>query len=890
MSGTLFERFVCRVGGLPATLVRDLHAADCVCVLEELATLESRIDALREPLSDRLFAAVGGNEDPAQRRSLLALRRSLHNRRPLDPETAADFVAEIAGLGEILAFEAKVRQLERDFEELFPRELAASRQALARHLAERDFENALLISSPVLFGGLPRYRAMDAGAMSAKDRQIERGLLKYITRMALKSTPFSTFCSILPGRIEGRGTDRGGGVLRLEGPALTRRSFIRLNKAFLTIFDHQFRRHEELRLLLRVELNTTLRLEGENTLLFLASSGPREIFQRLPTQPVLELITSELRERQVRPSLGELVAALAAHPELESAADEVKTFLDRLVEFGFLRLSLAIPSQDLDWDATFCALYGSAPAAQAACDFLREARRLADAYGESPIGRRQEYLNRLQELFEEYRRRHAIEHVVRGLIYEDAGSPARALVDREGLRAIERDLVEYVERSAALTVARRDLQLMRHFFDHHYGEAVVEVPLLRFYEDFYREVFKRHIEQEKRAARGEGLDPSYDLKNPLGLESLERRAAARRALAALTGERWQAAGSEGEIHLDSADLDAILGDIEKPGRVTGWSVSMYLDLFEDAGEQARAVLRNGAYFFGFGKFFSRFLYLFPADFERDLRARNQAISAFTLAELNDDANFNPNLHPPMMQEAIRYPGCEPRAVLPGVPPGELVVRRDHTDSMALELHHPATGRRILPVDTGFISFDARPPLYRLLGAFTPAPSFAFPLPEGAGTGVAAPDRILVRPRVVFNRRLVLFRRSFLVPARLFPRKGNKEGEAAYFRRVDAWRREHGIPREVYGRIQPLAGAEKVPENETSKPQFFDFGSPLLVDLFAAFPPERGEFMVILEERLPGEAALARCEEGPVVTELVVQLDFPGEGSTLESAVATAGAT
>lgn len=876
MAGRLFERFVCRVGGVPAALADQLQAPAAAALLDRLAALEERLAGLRESLSEKLHAAIGGNEDQAARRRLLALRRQLHNGRPPDAEALASLPPPLAAeLREWTAIEAERAAAEQRLPEVFAAETAESRAALRRHFGDVDFQRGVLISSRSLFASLPRYLAAGA-SLSSKDRQIERGLLRYWTRMALKATPFSTFCSVLPGRIARRGPPAAGGPpLRLAGDAHRKKSQIRLNKAFLTVFDFYFRREPELRRLFEVELNPTLGTEA-GQLRFLAVAGPREIFQRLPEHPVISLIAGLLRSLSPRPTLGRLLEILAADPELGASEEEILPFVDRLLEIGLLRLTFGIPAQDLDWDLDFRRRMAGAAAAEPACRFLAEARALSDAYGAAPVAERGRLLEQLEENFAAFRRDHDVQMRVRAPLYEDAGADAEAVVAAADLELIERDLAEYVERTAALAVVRRDIQLMRHFFDRHYGGAR-EVPLLRFYEDFYREVFKRHIEQERRAARGEAPEDGYDLANPLRLEMHERRSRARQALATLTAERWEEARQKGgAIHLSTADLDRVLDGIGLPARDTGWSVSIYADLFRGEDGEPGAVVRNGAYFFGYGKFFSRFLYLFPGDFETDLRRQNQLLSPFTLAEINDDANFNPNLHPPMMAEEVRYPATEPRATGSGLLPSELVVRPDGADEQGLLLFHPASGRRILPVDTGFISFDARPPLYRLLGAFTPAPSFAFQLPEGAGTEAARPDRICERPRVVYNGRLVLYRRAFLVPGALFPRKEAKESELGYFRRIDAWRRRHGIPVQVYARLQPLVGKEAVPDNETSKPQFVDFTAPLLVELFASLAPERGEFMVVIEERLPGAADLAATPGGGAVTELVMQLDFPGE--------------
>jgi hypothetical protein len=60
-----------------------------------------------------------------------------------------------------------------------------------------------------------------------------------------------------------------------------------------------------------------------------------------------------------------------------------------------------------------------------------------------------------------------------------------------------------------------------------------------------------------------------------------------------------------------------------------------------------------------------------------------------------------------------------------------------------------------------------------------------------------------------------------------------------------------------------------------KPQFMDFGNPLLVGLLGKMAANLRSYSVVVEERLPGREELARTEDGTAyATEVVVQLYFP----------------
>jgi hypothetical protein len=79
-----FPHFVCRVAGVPVGALEDLAAMESVDSYRALRESEAELGHLRGPLSEALFAAVGGLEDPALRRDLLRLKRDVHNLRPPD--------------------------------------------------------------------------------------------------------------------------------------------------------------------------------------------------------------------------------------------------------------------------------------------------------------------------------------------------------------------------------------------------------------------------------------------------------------------------------------------------------------------------------------------------------------------------------------------------------------------------------------------------------------------------------------------------------------------------------------------------------------------------------------------------------------------------------------
>jgi hypothetical protein len=273
------------------------------------------------------------------------------------------------------------------------------------------------------------------------------------------------------------------------------------------------------------------------------------------------------------------------------------------------------------------------------------------------------------------------------------------------------------------------------------------------------------------------------------------------------------------------------------------------------------------------------------------------------------------------------------------------VLRDPDDGHRVALHHVPSGRRVVPVDLGFLNTQMRPPLHHLLARFRPATDAAFPFPtqpepaapprtpvdagaaadggvdaaalaEAAGTardGVQPADgpgrqpRVVRRPRIRFGESLILSRATWFVPDALFPALQPGESESGYFRRVQAWRVEHGLPARAFLRVavhprpapppppsglaqegkaaeprhnhapkagRPGAAARRTaPSRDLYKPQYIDFGSPLLVALLGKLVPRQGRFTVQIEEALPDAGELVSRGGERYATEFVLQIDL-----------------
>lgn len=899
-----FPHFVCRVAGVPAGGLEDLAAVESVASYGALRELEAELGQLRGPLSEALFEAVGGLEDQELRRALLRLKRDVHNLRPPDRSILEKVPRSLVpDLERYDRLTRSLRQAEARFEACFEAELVRIRRRFQQAVTDEGFRNGVLLASTTLFDEIERYTKAPAEHPGAKARQVERSLLRYYTRTAVKTSPFSTFCAIVPGRLRDDASQGAPGFL---GDPREKSSVLRLNKAMVPFLVQAVTARPAVRRHLSVDLNPTLR-RMDGRWLFLTGAGRREVFQHLAPNPVLGLLVDVLREQGPRPLA---VLAETLLEDVDASEDEIFAYLDRLLEAGFLRFRLGIREQELDWDRCLCRLLEGVEddLARRTVRFLEEYRRLAGAYAEASLPRRRALLESVTDLVDGYFG--SVKETQGWLpgtetLFEDTGGNASLVLGLGGLGDL---MAEYVRLTRPFIWLLGEQVNMRHFFTGHYGSE--PVPLLRFYEDYYHEHLEGHLERQEQVwgpPSGEA-DEERDretlarISNPFRLELVEKLNEARLGIGKRIRELWRAAPAAEEIVLERRDLEELtagLPGLEEPFR----SVSLFVQFVPglvSGDRESRDGMVLEEYLGGFGKFFSRFLYLLPGEVEEDLVASNRRLTRSELAEICGDASFNADLHPPLLPHEIAYPTAEGGSAREQISVSDLAVEPDPRSPFRVRLVNLKTGREVIPVDLGFRNPRMRPLLFQMLSRMTPASSFVLNPPEQLedpkDAAPEAPGRVIHRPRLSYRGRLVLARRRWTLPQALFPGRDRQENEAGYFLRIQRWREELGLPEEVFARIVDLGRERKVlPEkmwpgpippgklspgttpglrDHLDKPQYIDFRNPLLVDLFSRMTENREKFEVILEERLPGRDHLISSGEERFVTEMILQVDFP----------------
>lgn len=936
----VFPFGIARLSGLP------IDVLDAFCFSESLAQsllIEHAVEALeshRQDLLAHLQEAVGlrSSEEAAdERKALLRAARKLRRQRKLSAGQQDDLrrLGLEASLESWLRAKQDLEAARQRAEMLYDKEWTASRQALRRLAQDERLLKGLVLASPTLLksfqGSLQK--PLDAIPSNRLQRRRELGLLKYLSRAAAKTTPFSTFTTTTPVTFDGSGDDA---LLQLPEAAPPVSSVV-LNKVIFALLHPWLESTPDLFPLFDLSLNPSLHATREGFSMLFSKDG-QEQQARLGSAAALDVSARILREEGGTLPYPVFVDRLAE--AFGADVDALRPRVDRMVACGFLGLNTGVSDGEHRWVAALRRrLAHSADAAvRQVYDRLGHLQQLLADYIEANASQRPEVLGRLhlqvEALWQDVGLVDAdseeavldaahpgpdpqakasgaagalngepqavtrsmvpgyVRNVRQSPFYEDACDHQPVRLHGERLQPAVDVLNVWIQRMARLSQRGAFHANMRAFYDEHFGSRGSgshgggfhgQVPFPIFYTAFYRAVFEPMLQAEQNRSQA-----SFEqVHNPFGLEFMRQSMRASGELTETLRQQW--AAEPGKEQLDFGRQHMDVQGLPRTFRGAPGSVSAFVQLVP-AGcglEEDGIFLEKAQTLAGMGKYFSRFLYQFDGRYSEQLRQHNGRHPGVLVAELCDDSafSFNANLHPPLTDAEINYP-----ARLTGLDAGrnlplsDLMVCPDATDPHRLHLRHRTSGKDVLPVDLGFLNPTRRPPLFRVLKLFSPLFQHQLLFPWSTQANVPPPDDAVVhRPRLVFENRLVVSRRAWRVPASVLRHTLQGKTPVENLHRLDAWRREHGMPQEVYVHSHPMErdqiGPDTVGEADSTqggrtyshKPQYLSFASGLFAQLLHdEVRDHRG--VLIFEEMLPRRDALAERSGRPHATELVLQLD------------------
>lgn len=888
-AGRLERAFMMRVAALPFDLVDRLRCPDTADWARGMLCEERRLREAGAALSDPIGALVPGIESEQDRRRLLDLRRRVFNNRlPNDLPGARALAALIGGpTGDTLAAWLADRERWETLRECgsgrYAEELESSRGALRELCADDRLRLGLLLASPTLDGQLGSY--LRGGKLDKKGRKAERSLLSYFYRTAAKTSPFSTFTGVVPGRFEAD----AGAPTRFSG---SWSSHPRLNVVALARLAEAITANERLRADLTVSVASGWDADADRVRFVRRSrdsggddapvsfDAARDRLYFLRRSGALEKLLVHLR---ALPTVryAELVGLLAA--QQDASEQEAGHYVSALIQLGILQLTgLDIDVHCPDPLRAFqSALRGiGRPWAAHAADLLDSPAERIERYPAAGLSERRALLTGLrQDLARVLAALGAPDgSLPQTLLYEDVrAQDVSVACDAEVWnRTAGEPLAALAAILPAFDVALPQQLTLKGFFLARYGHAGRCEDLLKLVHDFHEDIFDQYL--RLTADRPDSAPDGSPLpeENWLRMAEIEAVDAARAVFVAGMRERWAA------LPDDAAELDLgedVVQEAARQLRPLGSSYSPQSHFVQLAANRAEPLAVLNDSFGGLCFPFTRFTHCFdgPPDawladhLRAELRRRRPEGAVF--AEITAGAaTTNLNLHRRLTDYEIVCPGESSSA------DGEARIDLDDLylehdpDADRLVLRSRRLGLEVVPLYLGYLLPMVLPEVPRTLLLLSPT---SRAVPE-VWRGVAerpAKDGITTRPRVRY-RSLVLSRRSWSLGAESLPPRAAPAPDADWFLGWQRWRAAHDLPDRLFATVRRGEGGGAWFGG--GKPQYVDFDSPLSLIALEGLVEAGGR--VTFEEMLPAPDDLHTVSDrGRHVAELALEI-VPGRAA------------
>jgi hypothetical protein len=850
---------IARIAGLPTSIL-DRFATSLVPVLEAAAGQATLVHAARAALADSIHDLVPG-ASPELRRFLLAVRRDCHNGRPLARHAAAPLWGELCrAVGPLAAraaaLDAEAAARRREYEEAYAAAREAERGALAEALRDPAFLRGLALASPDLYRAALALNAAGGAPAGKSARKAEANLVRYVTRAAAKLSPFSTFTRLALADLRG---DLPAGPPRLHPGEWNTRSLVRVKPYLLEKCGELLRQHPPFRDGLRVVLNNSVTELEPGRFLFLRPShwrfdeqaGRFSYFSESLVRVGLSgALITWLRETLAasRPTCGELAALAAARfPE---AADEVQGQLQALLRIGFLVTLFPWRSQEGYTEAGMLRALDALPADPATAPLRDRLAELVNvqrgfATAADPLGAVTTMDGLIDGLWEAAAALGGVdpassyERASRYSIYEDvfmapASDPAGAVVQVPLAAAAH--AVRSMEPLVRLTSVfdhRHDFLAALAGFARDRWPGARQVKLMELFHHV-QPLWQKYLRFRVEAREDGGWRRTW---NPRGIPALD-------ALARHRVELWDGlpeflSRHGGIQHLSGEGLLRRLDQVPRAYTSASGGACLFL---QQADAQGSMWMLNRMKE-GTGRFGSRFTPVMDAParrrYARHLASRGTMAVDGGRAQLMDlrcVQGDTLNVHALQTPRVLTLPGAEGEAPpARQVPLGDLWVRlgpgRPHL--------RDGRGRRLWAVQLGFAFEDYLPTLIKFLCLFGPSEMRAvFPMQWVERSGG------LVTSRRTHLGNVVLHRATWATPTGDLAAATAGQPAPEAFAAIQRWRAAHGVPERVFL-------IERVPHprmGERAQPQYIDFTSPALAEVFRSAVEDSPEVSVV--EALP----------------------------------------
>ncbi|KIO76742.1 hypothetical protein TH53_13335 [Pedobacter lusitanus] len=879
MSIEIFPHSLVRYAGMGYQVFDSFKLEESKGILQKDHRMKDARTRLKTLICDALFDLITIQSDDMIRQQLINLKRQVFNDKKIYPQKLEELGGIFpADLERDLQNYMQVMQNMETFHQtntLNYQKLMIQHSRKLQSLAmDANLQNGLLLSSPVLLEQLSAYASKEPSSFRQKEFRIEFSLLRYLTRMCFKTSPFSTFTYTGIMQLSGKGAK-----VPLAAAKEVKNS-LKLNNALFEYLKSILIHHPRINELLTVRINKTAVIRDQK-IHFLVNFNNIESFQQLSASGLQLLVFQYLKTSTDSISVKELTANLSDAVE-EASYNSIKAYLFKLVAAGLLELGMETSGIDPDWDHKllkfFMQMETSEPAVLQIIYLFKQLQQYQLAYAAGDTAKRKVILGNAEKVVEDvfeklqheaglpisgkdkdkvktfpatgiFETTNFMPHHFSGrqLFYEDCYTPEKEVLEDGLLQDFTAKTDQLLNHLLPLDLLKKEREKMVSFFLTQYA-AGAEVKVIDFYQAYYFHVKKP--EKEKAAKEGPLVQDSGDW---------EKKVSAK--LTTMTQHKPNMLNLRNEFFAGLSESES-LGTPEHYSR--GLFVQFYkgkLTREQENKEHVFGVINTVLP--GMGKVSGRFLSLFAPDITSDfIRYNTQLHPGMLKVELNDASSFNANIHPSLLTRELALPGGNKSyPEKQQIPVDELAVGYDSkTGSLKLTYQDD----QVFTYDLCLESFYNRSNLYQLMAHFNQETKLSLQpfinLVDACYLNIEEEQEHEIEslPRITYENTVILRRRTWRVKTAAVPVQQASETAYDYFIRINVWRSQHGIPVNIFlflrkrsFVIKPAAQTKDKKDglSDDYKPQFISFEQPLLVEMFKRLLARAGDYLII-EEMLP----------------------------------------
>lgn len=891
----IFPHSLVRYAGMNYQVFDSFKLEESKGILQKDHQMKAAKIKLKALICDGLFDLITMQTDDVLRQRLINLKRHVFNDKKVNPQKLEDLL-DIFPATLTLDFQDYV-QVSQNMETFHQTNTLNYQQLMIEHsrklqelAMDATLQNGLLLSSPILLEQLSGYVQKEPASFRQKELRIEFSLLRYLTRMCFKTSPFSTFTYT--------------GIMQLASTkaaiyspaAKTVKNSLRLNNALFEYLKSILIHHPGVNELLTVKLNKTAVIKA-GKIQFLVNFNNIESFQLLPASGLQLLVFNYLNDNQESVNVKELANYIACAVE-EASYVSIKKYLFKLVAAGLLEAGMETSGIDPQWDHKllkfFTRLESSEPAVFQIIYLFKQLQQYQLAYVQGDTAKRKLILDYAEKtvgaVFQKlqaeaglpvisdrsassgsktssvngaFETLNFVPHHFAGrqLFYEDCYTTDLETLEERCVQDFTAKADQLLNHLLPLDLLRTEREKMGRFFLEHYP-AQAHVQLIDFYHAYYFHVKKP--EKEKAAKPGSAVPEPGDWEKEIS-----------KKLAILTQHKPNILNLGNDFFPESSVV------VSAAPYSRGLFVQFYKGKMQQETDCIFGVINTVLP--GMGKVSGRFLHLFAPDMTTDFVKYNSKLHPGMLkAELNDASSFNANVHPSLLTREIALPGGNKSyPEKQQIPVDELTLNfEQQTGTLKLTYRQ----EQIFTYDLCLESFYNRSNLYQLMAHFNQETKLSLQpfinLVDACYLTIEQEQEheIEALPRITSENSVILRRRTWRVKTDSIPVQQSAETAYAYFIRINAWRSQHGIPvtfflflRKRSFVIKPTAQPEGKKEGlgDDYKPQFISFEQPLLVEMFKRLLTRAGAY-VIIEEMLPLANGMGQSSNPEPVKEYLLQ--------------------